>query len=1376
MRQGFLFLTIATLSVGCYADTLVVDPNGDGDYFTIQSAIIAARDGDTVLINKGIYTGEGNRNIDFKGRAITVRSTDPNNPATVAATVIDCQNIHRGFVFFREESSSSILSGLTIKNGYSGHTGGAILIFHSNPTIEYCRMTNSYADDYGGAIAINSCNPIIKHCQIINNHASTGGGIDSRYSSPTIYNCTVDDNKGGGIWFVESNAIMTDCIISDNSDGSGIKCTRSDLSITNSVIQKNHSEGMGGGFYFFQCDNPQVINCLIAGNTSYGASAMYMVEGHPKIKNCTIVENDEWRGFGTIYCNNQEGGTGTITNSIIWDNYDGEAIRGNVHTSFCNIKDDYPGEGNLNTDPLFIEPSMGNYHLSATSPCINTGNPAGDYNGLTDIDGESRVIMGRIDIGFDEFSNPQDQYIGVSPFKMSFSATEGGANPKEQVLRITNVGTKILNWQILEDCSWLNATPISGVSSGQENEIVVNVDITSLNFGSYDCQLLISSTDAINSPIIVNVGLDIQVPIIEISKNGCIYETYYGNGNPDDQSFTIRNSGVEILDWSISYDCDWLTINPISGRSNGEENVVNLSVETAGLIPDSYNCDLTIVSPWASNSPQVVSIVLDVYEPIIEIAPFCIEFIAPGGQRDPNDQIMNIRNSGTGILSWTIVEDCTWLEVHPTNGNSTELFDEVILSADVNGLTPGIYQYSLNVIDNNAPNSPYIIPITLHVSEPYLEPTTRDLDFFANINNSSPSDQILLIMNAGGGSLLWEISENCSWLQASPSNGITDSETDEVIITVDANNLNTGNYDYEITIESPNATNGSQKVLVSLYVLKPYKITNLGTLDTYSTAYGINDYGYVVGYSGNNAFFYDGESMYGLGTLGGDLSSAKDINNNGHVIGYSRTGPGLPQHAFLYDGTTMHDLGSLGGSCWAYGVNDNGKVVGVSYVSSYRSGFLYDGTAMYNLSELCGAYVYAYDINNKDQIVGSQWVLGGETSHAFLYDGTKVHDLGTLGGTESSANGINEIGQVVGTSEITGDIAVHGFFFDGEIMHDLGTLGGTFSNAEAINDKGQIIGISRTAGDISLRPYLYDGEKMIDLDDFLPANNNWELKYAYDINNSGQIVGQGIIDGENRAFLMTPVLPNFNPVALAGEDKIAYAFDDGYADVQLDGTRSYDEDGDVLEYSWYDGNELIATGAEPNVMLPVGEHVIDLIVNDGAEDSEPDSVVITVIEAVKVSMNLTPGKLNCRSRGDWVIAHILLPEEYSIADVDPNKPVVVDSYGIESALLEVDFNKKEKCEGVTAFFDRESICNLAGDWPEVFRIYGFFTDGRVFFGEAGIRINPAGLKEVSELASYWMGTCESPKWCDGLDLNRDSMVDMQDYSLLLNSEVEFTSE
>ncbi len=119
------------------------------DYSTIQAAIDAAISGDTIIIDPNTYTGPGNRDLDFGGKAITVRSINPNDPCVVAATIIDCNGSaaepHRGFFFNSGEGSDSILDGLAIINGYGpavsfpeNSGGGGIFCYASSPTIRNC--------------------------------------------------------------------------------------------------------------------------------------------------------------------------------------------------------------------------------------------------------------------------------------------------------------------------------------------------------------------------------------------------------------------------------------------------------------------------------------------------------------------------------------------------------------------------------------------------------------------------------------------------------------------------------------------------------------------------------------------------------------------------------------------------------------------------------------------------------------------------------------------------------------------------------------------------------------------------------------------------------------------------------------------------------------------------------------------------------------------------------------------------------------------------------------------------------------------------------------------------------------------------------------
>ncbi len=119
MRCLVISLVVIALSAPVSARTITVALDGSGEFSTIQAAIDAAVDGDEVIVADGTYTGVGNRDIDFKGKAITVRSENgPDN------CIIDCEREGRGFYFHNGEDDRSILQGLTITNGYADHGGG----------------------------------------------------------------------------------------------------------------------------------------------------------------------------------------------------------------------------------------------------------------------------------------------------------------------------------------------------------------------------------------------------------------------------------------------------------------------------------------------------------------------------------------------------------------------------------------------------------------------------------------------------------------------------------------------------------------------------------------------------------------------------------------------------------------------------------------------------------------------------------------------------------------------------------------------------------------------------------------------------------------------------------------------------------------------------------------------------------------------------------------------------------------------------------------------------------------------------------------------------------------------------------------------------
>lgn len=180
------------------------------------------------------------------------------------------------------------------------------------------------------------------------------------------------------------------------------------------------------------------------------------------------------------------------------------------------------------------------------------------------------------------------------------------------------------------------------------------------------------------------------------------------------------------------------------------------------------------------------------------------------------------------------------------------------------------------------------------------------------------------------------------------------------------------------TITSPSAN--------TAFLYSEGSMVSLGTLDgtdgSSSRASDINDAGQIVGtasvgFSGH-AFLYQNGTMSDLGTLGGSESEAYGINNFGQVVGFSLA-PGSVERAFLYQGGTMSDLGTLGGSdSEAESINDFGQIVGFSNPLNSPAGhaFLYDQGAMLDLNDLIDPaagwlLVEATEINNSGQIIAS---------------------------------------------------------------------------------------------------------------------------------------------------------------------------------------------------------------------------------------------------------------------------------------------------------------------------------------------------------------------------------------------------------------------
>jgi predicted outer membrane repeat protein len=433
---ALVFLALATTAS---AKTLQVRPDGQGGFATIAAALEAADSGDTILLEQGVYSGRGNQDITFEGKAVTLTSRDPNNPTVVANTVIDCQGQTRMAIHYAADTEAEggtrlILAGLTIRNAADISAGGAVWWEDADLEVINCTFQNNRIDFSGGAVYCRNSRARFVGCTFTDNTSDTlqGGAIYGTGSRIDVVKCSFRANRGSALQSYDCQVTVTQCDFEGNKgqDGGAIysradadpestslavsRCTFTDntaggsggalynyglrATIDACTFQTNKAEEDGGAIYNYRA-GPAISSCLFVGNTATGAGGAIqnLYNSSPDLIHCTFVANEAPRGGAVAALG---GSNPLLSHSILWNNtgaqgrslYLGRYPWSSVPTAtatieYCDLEDERDGtfadsgcdirwgSGNLAADPLFIAPSRSDYHLSADSPCIDAGDP-----------------------------------------------------------------------------------------------------------------------------------------------------------------------------------------------------------------------------------------------------------------------------------------------------------------------------------------------------------------------------------------------------------------------------------------------------------------------------------------------------------------------------------------------------------------------------------------------------------------------------------------------------------------------------------------------------------------------------------------------------------------------------------------------------------------------------------------------------------------------------------------------------------------------------------------------------------------------------------------------------------------------------------------
>src|SRR5262245_13671160 len=609
---------------------------------TIQAAIDAANNGDTVQVAPGTYI----ENLNFHGKAIQVSSE-----AGAQVTVVDGNQAGPVVTFVSGEGAQSVLRGFTLRNGKAGVSpalrGGGIRIENSSPTIIGNVITSNTAGDGGGGISSSFGSPLIQENVITNNGQIPGwsGGVGGGgvaiggASSAQLLKNTISGNSwssasGGGVTlFAAGTPSLQNNFITNNtafSQGGGVWIVNySDASIVQNIIVGN-SASTGGGVYWLVPSGrrgPFLINNTISGNNSAQGSAVF-ADGFDAQAQLT---------------NNILASTNTQT-AVVCGTFDASApiFRFNVVVSTSGLAyggactDQTGSNGNISADPQFVGAAAGNFHLQGGSPAIDSGTANGAP--ATDLDGVARPADGNGDgiVAFDMGAYEAQPVDATPPITTAAAApvpNSAGWNQTDTTvtLNATDSGSGVQS--IHYSLSGAQTAPTVTAS----NPAFVSITAEGTTTVGYSAVDNAGNNESLKSFV---VNIDTTAPVTTAAGTPCPNSAGWNQTNTTvTLTATDSGSGVASVRYSLSGAQTAPTVN--------SSNPASVSITSEGTTTVSY-----LATDIAGNSENSKSFVVR----IDKSAPLTTASIGPlpnsaGWNQTDTTVTLNATDRGSGVQS-----------------------------------------------------------------------------------------------------------------------------------------------------------------------------------------------------------------------------------------------------------------------------------------------------------------------------------------------------------------------------------------------------------------------------------------------------------------------------------------------------------------------------------------------------------------------------------------------------------------------------------------------------------------------------------------------------------------------------------------------------
>jgi hypothetical protein len=393
----------------------------------------------TGLILKGGFAGFGaldpnERNSDIYKTILSGdlddNDVDVNEPHDLADEPTRAENSHNVLTIFEDDSnivldglivtsattgglaiissSSSISNCVFMNNSNDDDGGGAIVNINGSTFLTNCKFVNNFAVEHGGAIFSDYGNDVFVECSFVENSALDGTGIVNIEGNLELESCTFSHNStysssstneegGGAVFIVSKKVVVKNCLFNENvARYGGAMVGIADALILERCVFTGNSAEYGGAIYDLR--GGTITNSIFAANRGDKGGAVFGRCIGPALINCTLSGNSAQNGNAISWfpCHENPSFTMNITNCILRNGGDEigkwEDELPDISIVYSDIQGGWPGEGNIDIDPLFADSENNDFHLKSqagrwepniqnwvqddvTSPCIDAGDP-----------------------------------------------------------------------------------------------------------------------------------------------------------------------------------------------------------------------------------------------------------------------------------------------------------------------------------------------------------------------------------------------------------------------------------------------------------------------------------------------------------------------------------------------------------------------------------------------------------------------------------------------------------------------------------------------------------------------------------------------------------------------------------------------------------------------------------------------------------------------------------------------------------------------------------------------------------------------------------------------------------------------------------------